>query len=193
MAFQPLVLDWSGGGEVKTLIRGEWRGGQALLTGQSLLCAYYVTELMLRLTAREDPHPTLFSAYETAMRALGRAQGGLDLAMLLRHFEVVLLRELGYGVMLDADIDGQALQSGARYLYIIERGPQRQQGDAAEGQSGAAGIDIGGQTLIDLAHGDFSRFETLIEAKRLLRTLINHTLGGQTLHARRVFEELQEL
>jgi DNA repair protein RecO (recombination protein O) len=33
MAFQPLWMDWSGGGEVKTLVRAEWQGGQPLLAG----------------------------------------------------------------------------------------------------------------------------------------------------------------
>ncbi|MDR2690653.1 MAG: DNA repair protein RecO [Azoarcus sp.] len=194
MAFQPLVLDWSGGGEVKTLVRGEWRGGQSMLGGQGLLCAYYINELMLRLTAREDPHPLLFNAYEAAMRALSRARDGLALAMLLRRFELVLLRELGYGATLDVDLDGKPLQSTQRYVYIIERGPKRQSGDEREARGGEeGGIDVGGQTLVDLANDDFSRFETLTEAKRLLRALINHTLGGQPLHARRVFEELQEL
>ena len=29
MAFQPLLIDWSGGGEMKTLVRAEWQGGHA--------------------------------------------------------------------------------------------------------------------------------------------------------------------
>lgn len=95
MAFQPLLVDWSGGGEVKTLIRAEWRGGQPLLTGRALLCGYYLNELMVRLTAREDPHPDLFDAYEAANSALGRGEA---LSPILRRFELALLQELGYGV-----------------------------------------------------------------------------------------------
>ena len=52
MAFQPLLIDWSGGGEMKTLVRAEWQGGQPLLGGQALLCAYYLNELLMRLLAR---------------------------------------------------------------------------------------------------------------------------------------------
>ena len=69
MAFQPLLMDWSGGGEVKTLVRAEWQGGQPLLTGRALICGYYLNELLVRLTAREDAHPRLFSAYADAVRS----------------------------------------------------------------------------------------------------------------------------
>jgi DNA repair protein RecO (recombination protein O) len=190
MAFQPLLLDWSGGGEVKTLIRGEWRGGQPLLTGHALLCAYYLNELLLRLTAREDPHPALFDTYESAMAAMGR---GEPLPVLLRRFELALLRELGYGAMLDGDEDGRPIRPDQPYRYIIEHGPRACTGDAAQPAEADEGVPVGGQTLLDLAVGDYSRATTLAEAKRLLRVLINHHLGGQPLQSRRVLQELQEL
>src|SRR3954471_10778980 len=56
MAFQPLSLSWYGKGEVKTLGEAEWIGGQPLLTGEALLCGFYLNELLVKLLAREDPH-----------------------------------------------------------------------------------------------------------------------------------------
>lgn len=186
MAFQPLLLDFSGSGEVKTLIRGEWRGAQALLTGRALLCAYYLNELLLKLTAREDPHPALFDAYESTIGALVKVE---SLPPVLRRFELALLRELGYGVMLDSDGSGQPFQPGEPYLYIIERGPWLCASEIA--RATPDGIRIGGQTLLDLAVSDFSRAETLHEAGRLLRRLIHHHLGGQPLQSRRILDELR--
>ncbi|MCL2162033.1 MAG: DNA repair protein RecO [Betaproteobacteria bacterium] len=186
MAFQPLLLDFSGGGEVKTLTRGEWRGAQAMLTGRALLCAYYLNELLLKLTAREDSHPALFDAYESAIGALGR---GESLPPMLRRFELALLRELGYGVMLDSDGSGQPFRSGEPYLYIIERGPWPCSAEVA--REAGEGVRVDGQTLVDLAANDLSRAETLHEAGQLLRTLIHHHLGGQPLQSRRVLDELR--
>lgn len=184
MAFQPLLIDWSGGGEVKTLVRAEWRGGQPLLTGRALMCGYYLNELLVRLTAREDAHPALFEAYADALSQLGRG----DVAPILRRFELTLLRELGYGVGLDLESDSnRAVDPAQQYVYIIEKGPVRLAGDD-EGLPG-----VSGQTLLDMAHGDFSRDETLFQSKALLRLLINHYLGGQPLQSRRVLKELQEL
>lgn len=194
MAFQPLLLDWSGGGEVKTLVRAEWQGGQPLLTGRALLCGYYLNELLVRLTAREDPHPRLFPAYAEAVRALGR---GEPEPPILRRFELALLQELGYEAGLASEADsGAPVRPEGRYLYIIERGPVRLEALEEEGADLAAAGDqplLSGQTLLDMAAGDFSRAETLAQSKQLLRMLINHTLGGQPLQSRRVLKELQEL
>jgi DNA repair protein RecO (recombination protein O) len=92
--FQPLLLSWSGAGEVKTLARAESAGIRPL-GGGALMSAWYMNELLLRLLPREDPHPVLFDAYDAALVQLaggGRASGAL------RRFEWILLRETGYGV-----------------------------------------------------------------------------------------------
>lgn len=188
MAFQPLLIDWSGGGEVKTLVRAEWCGGQPLLTGQALMCGYYVNELLVRLTAREDPHPALFAAYGEALAQLGRCPIA---APILRRFELALLRELGYGVGLETEAaSDRAVEPDREYVYIIEKGPVA----ASEETDPKADMQpVTGRTLLDMAAGDFSRVETLAQSKTLLRMLINHYLGGQALQSRRVLKELQEL
>ncbi len=182
MAFQPLLIDWSGGGEMKTLVRAEWQGGQPLLGGQALLCAYYLNELLMRLLPREDPHPVLYRAYGDALRALAAGEGQ---EVVLRRFELALLRELGYGLELDADADGEPVRPEVRYAYIIERGAV---------PLDEYGIDdpsvVAGRVLLDMARGDFREPETLAGAKALMRRLIQHYLGGQVLQSRRVFTEL---
>ena len=188
MAFQPLLVDWSGGGEVKTLVRAEWQGGQPLLTGRALLCGYYLNELLVRLTAREDAHPALFAAYAEALRELA---SGEAFAPLLRRFELALLHELGYGAGLDTEADsGDPVRPAQDYLYIIERGPVPVAGDLPP--AGEASL-ISGRSLLAMARGDFSAAETLAQSKNLLRAVINHYLGGQPLQSRRVLKELQEL
>ena len=186
MAFQPLPVDWSGGGEVKTLVRAEWQGGLPLLTGRGLLCGYYLNELLVRLSAREDAHPRLFEAYADALHALA---AGSTPSPVLRRFELALLRELGYGVGLENEAEsGAAIDPAGHYVYIIEKGPVHASEALSPDLPG-----ISGQSLIDMANDDFGRGETVAQSKRLLRTLINHYLGGQPLQSRRVLKELQEL
>ncbi len=93
-AFQPLMLTWSGNGDVKTLVRAE-SGGVRPLGGKALMSAWYMNELLLRLLAREDPHPTLFDAYDAALEQLA---SGSRAAGALRRFEWTLLHESGYGL-----------------------------------------------------------------------------------------------
>ncbi|HQY55741.1 MAG TPA: DNA repair protein RecO, partial [Dokdonella sp.] len=57
MAFQPIELGWFGQGEMRTLAKVEWVGGQPLLQAQALLLGYYMNELLLKLLPREDAHP----------------------------------------------------------------------------------------------------------------------------------------
>lgn len=184
MAFQPLELGWAGRGEVLTLIKAEWQGGQPLLSGKALFCAYYLNELLLHLLPREDPHEALFAVYAETLRAF--AAGNLETA--LRNFERALLRELGYGLTLTHDVDGRAIDPDAWYRYEVERGPVR--GDA--GDAGDSPWRVRGRTLLDIAAGSFADPESASQSKQLMRALIQHHLGGESLHTRRIFRELQE-
>ncbi len=96
VGFQPLWLSWSGTAEVRTLVRAE-AGPVHLMSGRALMSGWYMNELILRLLAREDPHPGAFDAYEAALDALAGQRGGAQAAV-LRRFEWVLLAQAGYGL-----------------------------------------------------------------------------------------------
>lgn len=183
LSFQPLELGWFGGGEVKTLAKAEWVGGVPFLGGEALLLGYYLNELLLKLLPREDAHAVLFDAYAAALAALAR--GAIETAE-LRRFEKTLLRELGYGLVLEHDVQGRAIEAQLRYRYQVERGPV----PADESESGLA---VSGKTLLDLAAGDYADPRSLAESKQLMRHLLSHQLSGQTLQTRRVFIELQDV
>ena len=202
MSFQPLELGWFGGGEVKTLARAEWLGGMPLLGGRCLLLGYYLNELLLKMLPREDAHGALFDAYAAALRAL--AAGAAD-APELRRFEKTLLKELGYGMTLDVDVEtGVPVAAQGEYIYLIERGPVARAGASqdrsprsqAQGhivpENGEA-PGLRGKTLLDMAADEYSDPRTRLESRRLMRQLIAHHLGGKPLQSRRVFMELQEL
>lgn len=185
LAYQPLLVDWSGGGEVKTLMRAEWLGGQPMLTGKALLCGYYLNELLMRFLPREDPHPALFACYAETIVALPRST---FFEPLLRRFELTLLEQMGYGVPLTHEAgNDQPIRADADYRYIIERGPVP--ADEADAESPV----LSGQSLLDMAAGVFEGARTLSQSKQLLRLLIGHHLGGQPLQSRRMFKELQSL
>lgn len=183
LAFQPLELGWAGKGEVQTLMKAEWQGGQPLLAGRSLFCGYYLNELLMHLLPREDAHARLFLVYAETLRRLADSAQESD----LRCFERALLQELGYGLLLERDASGLAVEVDAYYAYEIERGPVRLS------QPGSSPLAVSGRTLIDLARDDFSDPRSLGEAKQLMRTLIGHYTGGRSLTSRRIFRELQEL
>jgi DNA repair protein RecO (recombination protein O) len=186
LSFQPLSLAWFGKGEVRTLLRAEWQGGQSLLQGEALLCGFYLNELLMRLLPREDAHETLFERYQQALVALSRRE---ESAAVLRAFEKALLAELGYAMTLDRDgVNGQPLDPAALYHYDPERGPV----EIADAEA-APEPQLRGQALLDIARDDYRRAETQAHAKALMRMLINHRLDYQPLRSRRIFRELLEL
>lgn len=183
LAFQPLRLSWSGSAELGTLTGAEWSGGEAALTGASLMCGFYLNELLLRLLPREDPHEALFDAYAEALARLA-ATG--PQAPVLRGFERRLLAELGYAPLLEREAAGAAVEPDKRYAYQPDRGP-------VESSSGAGDMFVRGSTLLDIARDDYRAPETREEALRLMRALIAERLGGQSLHTRAVLAELKVL
>jgi len=185
-AFQPLLLSWFGQAELKTLARAEWRGGVPLPRGGALLCGFYLNELLLKLLAREDPHPQLYAAYERALVEL--AEGG-EQATLLRRFELSLLGELGYAPQLACEADtGAPLDPAADYRYAFDRGPRRAPPGAA-----AEGVLVRGATLLALAEGRYPDAETAAQAKRLMREVIDHHLEQRGIESRRVIRDLLAL
>jgi DNA repair protein RecO (recombination protein O) len=187
LAFQPLLLSWSGKAELRTLTRAEWQGGQPVLSGLALICGFYLNELLMRLLARDDPHERLFDYYRGTLLGLGEET---DLAAVLRRFELRLLQELGYALPLEREAEsGRPLEAGRWYAYVPERGPL---------PVGAPGtpkttVELRGKTLLDMARDDYSDPATQAESKALMRVVINHHLGGQPLHTRQLLRNLKEL
>ena len=184
LSFQPLELSWSGKNEPRTMHKAEWRGGQPMLQGLALLCGFYMNELLLKLLPRDDPHETLFDIYAQSLMDLSRQQ---DLPVVLRRFELGLLRELGYGLVLDHQPGSDApIVAENFYGYIPDRGPIARPGDGNQ-------VQFRGKTLLDLQREDFSDPRTLAESKQLLRMQIKHHLGQQELQTRQLLRDLQEL
>jgi len=56
-AFQPITVSYAGAGELKTLVKAEWRGGVPLPSGHALLSGFYVNELLLSSCRARTPTP----------------------------------------------------------------------------------------------------------------------------------------
>jgi len=89
--FQPLLLSWSGRGEAPQLTGAERAEACAPLPPACLLGAFYLNELLIRLTTRHDPLPELFDDYHAT---LGRLRDGARLELCLRLFDQLELTEV---------------------------------------------------------------------------------------------------
>jgi DNA repair protein RecO (recombination protein O) len=180
--FQPLVVGWSGRGEVKTLTDADSLAFRKTMKGERLFCGYYINELILRMLHRSDSHETLFASYEYALEGLVNES---DLERTLRIFEKRLLQELGYGLHLTTDTDtGAAIESSARYRYLAEIGPVLDNGQKQ------MGVMVHGESLKVLhEEGEFFSLHRR-ELKQLTRVMLDRHLEGRPLYSRRMYSQL---
>jgi DNA repair protein RecO (recombination protein O) len=204
--FQGLRLSWFGKTDLKTLKTAEHERIYPQLSGDALMSAFYMNELLLKLAHRDDPHEALFDQYELALDALSSipivSEAGAKLktiAIALRTFELVLLRELGYALQLREEAESHApIAADADYAYVMERGPiaaarvALPRGDSWQGRGGDA-LQLRGKTLLDMAEADFSDPITQQQSKQLMRRAINHLLGDKPLHTRQLIRELKDI
>ncbi len=183
--FQPLTLSWTGKGEVRTLTGAEWVGGMLPLTGDALLCGFYVNELLVKFCAREDPHPDLFRHYVVTLTRLAHDEPPVQV---LRSFERVLLRETGYALALNRTVNRKTVVAEGRYVFDPERGVRE-----ASDEWPAQWPVLAGQTLLDMEQDDYHRPQTVAQSKALMRFLLNTYLGGTPLATRQILIDLQNL
>lgn len=183
--FQPLLASWSARGEMGTLGALESGGAAFELAGESLYCGFYINELMVRLLHRHDAHPSLYDHYQEALDGLCSTQHD-QRAAVLRLFEARLLQHLGFGLVLDVDVQsGEALEPEVDYDYVPDEGPRRLQSGATP-----RGIRLRGHSLLALAHGTLGEAAVLQDLKRLLRSVIALHTGNAPLHSRKLFRAI---
>lgn len=177
--FQPLVLDWTGRSDLKTLTQTDVRPGPTLTRTLALFSGLYVNELLQRTLPMADPNPKLFAAYIDLLHELS---GAIDVEPVLRRFEKAFAGELGYSFAWDQTTDtGEAVATGHQYYYDPE------QGILARPSATARLRGLSGETLQALAAGDLESPDCRRVAKRVTRVLVDFLLQGRELNSRRLF------
>ena len=180
--FRPLLISWAGRGELLTLTHVEsTTAPDNFLSGKSLICGYYLNELILRLTPQGDSNPALFQHYHNSLLTLAQ---GTDYTEILRAFEIELLDLLGYGLQLDVDSQGEPIKPAQQYYYGVELGP------LSVPPAGMPTIAISGESLLALASGQGLTNTGQLEAKKLMRGILQYYLGDKPLKSREVFRQL---
>ena len=174
---RPLLVSFSGRGELATLAAVEPGGMLRTPQGERLFSALYLNELLSRLLHRHEAHPRLFADYAAALEALG---GDDPVPPLLRHFELRLLEELGYAVDLRIDASsGAVLEPAAHYRVELQQGLVPVSADAAQRPESC----FPGGDLLAIADGQVDGSYAR-SALRLTRELLAPYLGDAPLRSR---------
>lgn len=183
--FVPLWVAWHGKGELVTLGTVESNGQPFNLTGDCLLTAFYLNELLMRLLPKHDPHSELYDIYYETLEKL---QGNNFEQKTLRIFEKKLLEQIGYGLQLQYDMsEGSPIVAEQSYFFCTELGFKRYSQD----EDIPAALIFAGESILAFAHEDFLQPESLQDAKRLMRLALSPILGLQPLQSRKLFLEVE--
>ena len=189
--FQHIRFDAVQRGELAQLHVAEALDAAPLLSGDAGLAAFYLNELVLRLAPRLDPHPDLYAAYARSrerLRAIGADRQ--QLSWTLRRFERDLLEALGFGMPLELDGDGAAIDPAARYRLDPEHGPRRMLSDRGRSEREDAAT---GRALLALGQDLLPAEDDLAGLRRALRPVLAHHLGGRGLKSWELMGELGRL
>jgi DNA repair protein RecO (recombination protein O) len=168
-------------------------------TGEALLSGYYLNELLLRLLARDDPHPSLFDLYRQVVQVLASGHEG-TIAPALRAFELLLLRDIGFLPELNAQtLTLEALQPDGLYVLVAEGGLRTHNAQDRAGLVGQMWTQLHGCLSTDSPFTATLRLcaEMLPEQRNALqaqlRALLHYHCGVKTLRTRQMMIDLQSL
>ncbi len=193
--FQPVILSWTGKGEVPTMTAAEVNSSDFdllnhQLRGDALVCGFYCNELLVNLLHRYDPHPSLFDEYHETMIKLASQRGvnsndirlKATVAETLRNFEQCLMKETGYEIDFLMEADGKTLIRDEAYYQF-----HPSEGFVAV-NSPLTGAVLG--MVIKSLHGvgDVVGDEEIAsQGKRLMREILQQTLGRKKIVSRDLF------
>ena len=195
LPMQPLHIGFGGDAEIRNLKSAEWQGGHVMPTGDALLSGYYLNELLMRLLARDDPHPPLFDAYAATVQLLA-SQPADTLQLALRAFELRLLRDIGLLPRLNAETATLSLLDPEKlYVLVAEAGLRQAHDDDRASLPGEQWIAL--QRALD----DQTLFSDTLQAcvaganelKIQLRALLHYHCGVRVLKTRQMMMDLQAL
>jgi DNA repair protein RecO (recombination protein O) len=179
--------------EVQTLRSAEWAGGAVMPSGAALFSGFYLNELLMKLMARNDPHPVLFDIFAQTLPALSTARDDTPAQAALRAFELKLLQAVGLLPDLSlVTLTLEPVDPQCDYRLLPESGVVAARGD---GELSGSAL-IAAQAALD--HGSLPALQQACAAalpgwRTALRGLLHYHLGTPILRTRQLMIELQSL
>lgn len=178
--YQKYLVSWVAKSELGTLTDIEFEKMMQSLKPEQMMAGFYMNEIVLRLLHKHESHPELFDAYDAAIFSLLNDEPE---NIVLRYFEKVLLQSLGYGLVLESDVEtGEKIAEDKEYCYQLDYGP------SSISQEVKSGVKISGEALLQIDNETLSGVKNITEAKKLLKSILNKYLGAKPLASRQLYQ-----
>ncbi|QGM80561.1 DNA repair protein RecO [Otariodibacter oris] len=179
--FTPLLLRWTGKGELKTLTKAEPVSLALPLNTISLYSGFYVNEVLSRVLEHNTAYPDLFQDYLQCITHL--AVKAENIEPILRTFEFKILQALGYAVnFTHCAATGENVSPTMTYQFYQNEGFI-----ASLLQNNQTFL---GKDLLAFSCLDFSEKSTQQAAKRFTRMALKPYLGSAPLKSRELFQAI---
>jgi DNA repair protein RecO (recombination protein O) len=197
--FEPFILlelTYFGKSDLKKLKAIEIQSTNFQLEAERLYAAFYLNELLIHLVPisysssfLDSSGEMIFESYRDALnRLLDLGAEHFSMEVILREFEVKLLKSLGLWPDFSRDSLGNLLNEHDFYEVFVESSPRK----IAPADLSRSSQAFGGALLLGLAAHDWHSPEVLMAAKKILRHWISHYCEGKIFKSRECFELLIE-
>ncbi len=199
LPLQILKLTYGGDSDIKTLKSAAWGGGTVMPKGEALLSGLYLNELVLRMLARDDPHPELFQIYSQVVQILS-TQDEIVKVPALRSFELLLLKDLGWlPDFTRQSLTLQLLKDEQVYSWIPEVGLCEQEGTELMGLPGKCWTQL--KAALSAEHALSSVIRVCAEfappyrqsLQTQLRAVLHYHCGVTKLRTRQFMMDVQSI
>lgn len=178
--FTPLLLRWTGKGELKILTKAEAISLTLPMQTIALYSGFYVNELLMRLLAAETPYPEVFQDYLKCLMNLATESESIESN--LRTFEFQLLTAIGYGIdFCHCAGSGERVDENMTYRYREEKG--------FIASLIKDNLTFYGRELLAFERKEFTDPDVLQAAKRFIRIALKPYLGNKPLKSRELFTQ----
>ena len=179
--FTPLLLRWSGKGDLKTLTKVEAASLTLPMNTLALYSGFYVNEMLVRVLENQTAYQELFQHYLLCVTKLAATPDALEPT--LRTFEFQVLKALGYGVdFVHCIATGEEVDPNMWYQF------RENEGFIASLLQN--NLSFLGKDLLAFDLLDFSEKSTQQAAKRFTRIALKPYLGSQPLKSRDLFKSI---
>ena len=184
--YQPITVQASGKGELKSFSKIEILNQPVFFHGDAFFSGFYLNELLLRLCPLEVAMPETFVQYHLTLDHLQtistHPEADLFLKQILRQFEHALLEELGYPLDYGRDAQQQMLSVTSHYQFQLSEGFIRLSAQSSATLTGAQIL-----SMVDYEKGRDFTAEQLQLLSKLYRQMITSLLGDRPLKSRQLW------
>jgi DNA repair protein RecO (recombination protein O) len=159
--------------------------GQSL-KGKNLYCGFYLNELIIRLTWKDEPQAELYQVYQQTLQGLLQLENDMQSEPLLRRFEFHLLAVMGYQYNWQQDNECRDIQADQYYSFDPSSGFNLITQDYAAVPSHG----FPGDVILAIAAEDWQHELSWPVAKHIARLALNPLLGNKPLASRELFKKI---